>query len=554
MIVLATKTQLDFAWSMPKVAGNFHNTDQLHLIFCRSKCKYTNCKELDGKIAEGSVRLGTIVPNPFSSKPDAVMTVWWHVDCLFASQRKGRANKRRIKLISEIDGFDTLKKKDQDKLEGLISEECDVKSEPTDWTYLRHSDGVKWWKIGINADFSTMTKYGDIGSDGFVVTKAFSNLSEAEKYKEKQIKTKVASAGYVISVDGAPFAVAQPSTHGTAEAKASEPETAVAPAEVKSTETGDVEDIFGYRAEYAKSGRSACKHCKDKIAEKSLRVSKLVQNPFVDHESIMPVWFHPPCLFDNLKRGKQKRSQLTDATTIEGFDDLKPSDQALLQESVNSQAAVGVESDTKEHGIHLKNTIGDNNKYWEISLQDGPSGGGTATMTRWGDNDAGLAEGNYVKKDFDIPASAVAYRDKMVKSKLKGGYEVWSVDGVKVEESERKVVKDAWLTGEIPAPCADEEGGGDSKKRSAAAMSGENGDDTVTKSEIAPAKTKKTKAVPRDKKTAGTNEVEVAGAMVPDDLKALKVTELKSLCAAHGLATTGKKDDLISRLKEVNKE
>jgi predicted DNA-binding WGR domain protein len=501
------------------------------------------------------------------------MTVWWHVDCLFESQRKGRANKRKIQSTSEIDAFDTLKKKDQDKLAGLIEAECGVKSEPTDWTYLRHSDGVKWWKIGINEDFSTMTKYGDIGSDGFAVTKAFASKSEAEKYKDKQIKSKLGSAGYVLSAEGAPFVVAQAPSHGAAEAK-DDDVTAKAPAAVKTSAevktaapgtTGAAEDIFGYKAEYAKSGRSGCKHCNDKIAEKSLRVAKLVQNPFVDHESIMPVWFHPPCLFENLKKGKQKRSQLTDAATIEGYDSLTPADQSYLQESVTAQGAVGTESEAKEQGIHLKNTSGENNKYWEISMQDGPGGDGTATMTRWGDNDAGIgAEGNYMKKDFDTPALAVAYRDKMVKSKLKGGYEVWSVDGVKVAEGERAEVKDAWMTGEVPAPCggSGEDGGGGGggvKKRSASVMSAAEGEE-------APAATKKSRAAPKSKKSAPAPAPAADDApaeakddgpgdvAIPEDLKSLKVPELKALCTAHGLAINGKKDDLVDRLKEHAKK
>lgn len=35
------------------------------------------------------------------------------------------------------------------------------------------------------------------------------------------------------------------------------------------------------------------------------------------------------------------------------------------------------------------------------------------------------------------------------------------------------------------------------------------------------------------------------------ELKKLKVAELKALCTEKGLATTGKKDDLVTRLLEV---
>lgn len=367
----------------------------------RSKCKFgANCKEGE-LIAEGKVRLGTVVPNPFSSKADAVMTVWWHVGCLFESQRRGRANKRRIQSTSEIEGFDTLKEKDQNELENLVSQESGNKSEPTEWTYLVHCDGVKWWKIGINEDHSTMTKYGEIGSDGFVVTKTFETRNEAEKYLDKAVKGKLTkSAGYEHGVEGAVVsappptasapATSKPAPKATKASKASAapaeapaptpapvPVAASAPAAAQAAATGGgAEDIFGYRAEYAKTGRSGCQQCKEKIAEKTLRLAKLVQNPFVDHESIMPAWFHPTCLFENLKRGKQKRTQLTDASAMEGYESLTKDDQALIATSIaalgNASAAA---SDAKEQGIHLKNTLGDANKYWQISLDSGPSGG-----------------------------------------------------------------------------------------------------------------------------------------------------------------------------------
>lgn len=54
----------------------------------RSKCKFGGCKRGE-TIDEKTVRLGTIVPNPFVNKPDATMTVWWHPECLFESQRRG---------------------------------------------------------------------------------------------------------------------------------------------------------------------------------------------------------------------------------------------------------------------------------------------------------------------------------------------------------------------------------------------------------------------------------------------------------------------------------
>lgn len=73
-------------------------------------CKMTKCKE---KIAKGVLRIGKVSSNPFSE--GAEMTNWFHAQCCFEQMKGGRAAK--IESLEDLEGFDDLKKKDQDQIQ-----------------------------------------------------------------------------------------------------------------------------------------------------------------------------------------------------------------------------------------------------------------------------------------------------------------------------------------------------------------------------------------------------------------------------------------------------
>ena len=56
----------------------------------------------------------------------------------------------------------------------------------------------------------------------------------------------------------------------------------------------DIVDL-PFRAEYAKSGRAACKMCKEKIDRGQLRLAVMVQSPMFDGK--VPDWYHSKCFF-----------------------------------------------------------------------------------------------------------------------------------------------------------------------------------------------------------------------------------------------------------------
>ena len=60
-----------------------------------------------------------------------------------------------------------------------------------------------------------------------------------------------------------------------------------------------------YCVEYAKSGRSGCKKCKQKIEKGMGRIGKITPNPFSDDGGEMKVWYHMRCMFETLKVNKR---------------------------------------------------------------------------------------------------------------------------------------------------------------------------------------------------------------------------------------------------------
>ena len=55
----------------------------------------------------------------------------------------------------------------------------------------------------------------------------------------------------------------------------------------------DKEEELPYRTDYAKSGKSSCKECKEKIEKGQLRLAVMV--PFKVEK--IPNWYHPNCFF-----------------------------------------------------------------------------------------------------------------------------------------------------------------------------------------------------------------------------------------------------------------
>ena len=76
-----------------------------------------------------------------------------------------------------------------------------------------------------------------------------------------------------------------------------------------------------FKAEYAKSGRAACKMCKNPIAKADLRLAVMIQSPKFDGK--MPNWHHTKCFF--------VRNRPKTVGDIAHFDQLRWEDQEKLR-------------------------------------------------------------------------------------------------------------------------------------------------------------------------------------------------------------------------------
>jgi poly [ADP-ribose] polymerase len=87
-------------------------------------------------------------------------------------------------------------------------------------------------------------------------------------------------------------------------------------------------DSREFQAEYAKSGRAACKKCKVAIAKDSLRLARLVKSSHFD--GVTPQWHHFSCLF------KTNHWCSTEDDVI-GFDNLRYEDQQRLETAMKEK-------------------------------------------------------------------------------------------------------------------------------------------------------------------------------------------------------------------------
>lgn len=70
------------------------------------------CKKCKDKIPKEVVRIGKIVPNPFSESAGE-MKEWYHVKCIFEKLERARATTKKIEDITDLEGWEELE--DQDK-------------------------------------------------------------------------------------------------------------------------------------------------------------------------------------------------------------------------------------------------------------------------------------------------------------------------------------------------------------------------------------------------------------------------------------------------------
>lgn len=405
----------------------------------RSTCQV--CKE---KIDKGLVRLGVEVVNPYRSD-GGTMPLWGHPECIFKKLKKpGKPGKKtKLTSVEDIKGFEELKEKDQKELKKRVDDHASAVSnvpKDDDWTELVKEG--QFWKIAC-LDNLTHTAYGNRNDRGAVLSmvKEHDTEQEAEAYMEKMMADKI-KKGYCRIEDEDPVWQEEKKEQAKEEKKE----------ESKEEEEESTPDVYGFQVEYAKSNRSRCKGCNEKIDKGAVRIAKLIDNPYVQRKDPdvpvkMPVWYEVECFFANQRKGGAKKTRLVDAEELEGLEALKEADQQLLRERIESETKAMESFESPKKGtassttggssvpadqVYLEATEGDNNKWWGITQND------KTTKTRWGELDQEDDDGHFVLKQFDTPDEATAYLKKMVTSKLKGSYELIAIEGVKIEKDDRE--------------------------------------------------------------------------------------------------------------------
>lgn len=94
---------------------------------------------------------------------------------------------------------------------------------------------------------------------------------------------------------------------------------------------GETEEEKPFAVERAKTGRAKCKKCKCPIEKDTVRIAKLMANPFADGK--MKAWHHLSCLFEVFGKQRASTKRIDDPEEdISGWDDLCDEDKkAILQ-------------------------------------------------------------------------------------------------------------------------------------------------------------------------------------------------------------------------------
>jgi len=82
----------------------------------------------------------------------------------------------------------------------------------------------------------------------------------------------------------------------------------------------DPSDEKHFVAEKSKSNRAKCKKCKEVLSQGTLRIAKVMPNPF--GEGKMMAWHHPQCLVAVFSKQRATTKKITCVDDIGGWEDL----------------------------------------------------------------------------------------------------------------------------------------------------------------------------------------------------------------------------------------
>ncbi|XP_017284664.1 DNA ligase 3 [Kryptolebias marmoratus] len=109
-------------WSfLHRRSSNRPDMSEQRFIVEYAKRGTAGCKKCKDKIPKGVVRIGKIVPNPFSESAGE-MKEWYHVKCIFEKLERARATTKKIEDLTELEGWEELQDEDKELINKHVSD------------------------------------------------------------------------------------------------------------------------------------------------------------------------------------------------------------------------------------------------------------------------------------------------------------------------------------------------------------------------------------------------------------------------------------------------
>ncbi|XP_015263477.1 PREDICTED: DNA ligase 3 isoform X1 [Gekko japonicus] len=102
------------------LCADFEMTEQRYCVDY-AKRGTAGCKKCKEKILKGMVRIGKVVPNPFTES-GGDMKEWYHVKCIFEKLEKARATTKKIEDLTDLEGWEELQDGEKEMINQHISE------------------------------------------------------------------------------------------------------------------------------------------------------------------------------------------------------------------------------------------------------------------------------------------------------------------------------------------------------------------------------------------------------------------------------------------------
>lgn len=111
-----------------------------------------------------------------------------------------------------------------------------------------------------------------------------------------------------------------------------------------------------YCVDYAKRGTAGCKKCKEKLVKGTVRIGKIVPNPFTESGGEMKEWYHVRCMFEKLEKARATTKKIEDITDLEGWEELQDEEKELIQKHIAEATSKAASTPKKKATVQAKLT------------------------------------------------------------------------------------------------------------------------------------------------------------------------------------------------------